>query len=201
MKHLKMLGLAALSAAALMSIAGAGTASATTFEVGEITQNEALTLTMSMKTGTSWVIRDTFGFAVNTCTGSHLKGKTTTFTTIKTQFGNDHPIGLIEELTFSNCDHTVTVHNPGKFYIEWTTGTNGRVFSEEAEITTYSTIHGTHINCTTGAGTPIGTITGVASGQATLDLNATVTCGPHLHSARWTGSYTVTSPNGLGVSP
>ena len=57
------------------------------------------------------------------------------------------------------------------------------------------------MNCKTGEGTAIGNLTGVASGHATMEINATLNCGPHLSSARWTGTYTVTSPTGLGVSP
>lgn len=195
MKHLKMLGLAALSAMALMSIGGVGAASATTLEVGGLTKNESVVLTLSYKAGTSGITRDTFGFSTNTCTGSHAKGKAAS------PFTGSIVTGPVEELSYSGCEHTITVHSPGQLYIEWTSGTNGRVYSENTELTMFSTIHGTHLPCRTGTGTPIGTLTGVAAGQATIDINATLNCGPHLSSAKWLATYIVTSPDGLGVSP
>ena len=192
MGHLKKIILAATAALALTGLLGMSPASATTLEVGGVTQNQSITFTMSLKPGTSSITKDTFGLFVNTCTSSHVHWKTEIFSIV--------PTGAVSELTLSNCDHTVTVHKPGKLYIEWTSGTNGRLYSEEADITEYSTLHGTHITCTTGAGTLLGTITGAASGNATLDLNATLTCGPHAHSIKWTATYLITSPTGLGVS-
>jgi hypothetical protein len=54
--------------------------------------------------------------------------------------------------------------------------------------------------CKTGAGTDIGTLTGTTIGLATLDINATIACGI-LGNSSWTGTYTVTFPSSLNVSP
>ena len=193
MKHLKILGLAALSAMASMSIAGATTASATTLEVGGVTKNESISITASLKAGTSIFTKDTFGFSTTTCTEGHGAGSTS-------KFSGTRVTGETSEFTYGGCNHPTSIHNPGQIYIEWTSGTNGRVYLENGEATAYSTIHGTYVRCTSGEGTAIGTLTGTASGHAELHINATINCSPHLSSARWTGTLIVTSPTGLGVS-
>jgi hypothetical protein len=56
-----------------------------------------------------------------------------------------------------------------------------------------------NLSCRTGEGTDIGTLTGKATGQATIDFKAVVNCGFLVPSSTWQGSYTITSPEGLGV--
>jgi hypothetical protein len=106
--------------------------------------------------------------------------------------------GAVSSLTFGSCTKTVTVDKAGKLYVEYTSGTNGTVFSEEAEVTVLTPLFEAEVNCKTGTGTDIGTLTGVASGTATMDINAVLNCGFLLPSATWKGSYTVSSA--LGVS-
>jgi hypothetical protein len=193
MKYLKMLGLAAVAAMALMAVAGS--ASATTLEIGGVTQNKAVTITASLEAGTSALLKDEFGTTTDTCTVSHVHGATTLFTAP----GTAEIHGNISELTFEKCTHTTKVIKPGKLYIGWEEGTtNGTVTSAEAEVTVQSTFFGASAICKTGAGTKIGTLTGVASGFATMDINGNINCGI-LGTASWTGAYVVTSPNGLGV--
>jgi hypothetical protein len=91
----------------------------------------------------------------------------------------------------------MTVHAPGSLEITWTGGTNGSVASERTEITVGSAI-GT-LTCVTGETTNIGTLTGKASGNATIDINAVLNCGI-IPSVKWETAYEVTSPSGLGVS-
>jgi hypothetical protein len=66
------------------------------------------------------------------------------------------------------------------------------VKSSGAEVTVVSTFFGASATCKTGAGTTIGTLTGVSAGDATMDINATINCGI-LGNSAWTGTYTVTS--------
>jgi hypothetical protein len=56
------------------------------------------------------------------------------------------------------------------------------------------------LTCVTAAspGTDIGVITGVASGNATEDINAVLNCG--IITAKLTGTYVTTSPGGLGIT-
>jgi hypothetical protein len=183
---LKMLGLAAMSAMVLMGTGG-GTASATTLEVNGVAQNSSVSLSLSLKKETSLVLRDTSGFSVNTCTASTLGAGTDNFTGTTTTGG-------VWTLTFSSCTEFAAVHRGGTLHFAYIVGTNGTVTSSGAGITTGSPF-GT-LNCSTGSGTHLGTLTGSASGHATLSVNAVLSCGI---STRWTGTYTVTSPTGLGV--
>jgi hypothetical protein len=196
MRYLKRTMLTTTAILALTGFLGAGQASATTLEVGGTAKNESVSVQVSIKSGTSAVLRDTFGFTANTCKGSNLEG------TSMSSFTGTRVRGALSSLTFTGCGHSVTVHNPGQFIVEYTSGTNGKVYSEYTEVTVYSTLHGTYISCTTGSfetSTPIGTLTGAAIGNATIDINATLDCSPHQSSAKWTGTYTVISPWGLGV--
>jgi len=189
MKHLKMLGLAAVAAMALMAFA-AGPASATTLEIKGVPQAVDVEIEASIAAGNSAILKDTSGFSQNTCTSSVAKGKTETTT-------GTYVTGKLSLLSFSNCTRTVTVHQPGALEIHWIKGTtNGTVYSEKAQVTSGSPI-GT-LNCTTGETTHIGTLTGVASGHATMHINALINCGI-ISSAKWEGTYTITSPEGLGV--
>jgi hypothetical protein len=188
MKYLKMLGLAAVAAMALMAI-GAGSASATTLEVKGTPQSASINISASLKSGNSAILKDTFGFTSNTCTSSSVAGSTTS--TSGTSVTGD-----ISALTFSNCERSpVTTDKGGLLHVTWTSGTNGTVTSSGAEVTTPSPF-GT-LNCKTGEGTHLGSITGVSSGFATMTINAALSCSGV--SSKWEATYVVTSPEGLGV--
>jgi hypothetical protein len=193
MKQLKILGLMAVAAMAVMAFAAAS-ASATTLSIGGVAKNEAITIKSSLKTGTSALLKDEFGTTTDTCTTSTVEGKTSTFT--GTAVG-----GPISSLTFSNCTHTTTVLANGSLSVASLAGTtNGTVSSSGAEVTVFSTFFGASATCRTGAGTDIGTLRGVKSTteHATMEINAKIPCGI-LGNSSWTGTYTVTSPTGLGV--
>ena len=193
MKHFKNLGAAAVAAIALLSLVGAGTASATTLEVKGVKQTGPVAIEMSLAAGTSAILKDKNGTTQQTCTGSITKGSTTSpFTGTSVQED-------LSSFTFTGCTHTTDVLNPGKLSITWTSGTNGTISSSEAEWTTVSTVFGASATCKTGSGTVMGSLTGVNSGRATFHINATtLNCGI-LGTSSWTGTYTVTSPEGLGV--
>jgi hypothetical protein len=89
------------------------------------------------------------------------------------------------------------VHRPGTFSVQWVRGTtNGIVFLSGLEVTEPIS-GGSIITCTTN-NTQIGTLTGVRTGQATLDIRATLSC-TGIGTGNWTGTYTVTTPEGFGV--
>jgi hypothetical protein len=184
MKYLKILGLAAVAAMALMAFAAS--ASATTLEINGTAQNRAVTLTSTLKSGTSAILKDEFGTTTDTCTTSEVKGATAS------PFTGATVGGTISSLTFSNCTHTTTVLANGSLSVEWASGTNGTVSSKGAEVTVQSTFFGASAICKTGEGTKLGTLTGTAAGDATMDINATIKCGI-LGNSSWTGTYTVTS--------
>jgi hypothetical protein len=191
MKYLKMLGLAAVAAMALMAI-GAGSASATTLEVKGVTQSGAVEIKASLESGTSAILQTTSGGFANTCKESAVTGKTSVFTGTTVS-------GPISALTFTSCTTSpVTVDEKGSLTVERIgSTTNGTVRSAGAKVTVPSPFGA--LTCSTGAGTDIGTLTGKATGQATMDINAVLNCGFLVPSATWTGSYVVTSPEGLGI--
>ncbi|HEY5941595.1 MAG TPA: hypothetical protein VIT89_01880 [Solirubrobacterales bacterium] len=190
MKYTKLAVLAAFSVTALMGL-GAVSASATTFEAGGSAKNEAIAITASLQPGTTLVMSNTPGWFANKCTASHMQGATTSpFTgpTVSTH---------LTTLTIAECTAPVTVHKPGTLEVVWSNGTSGTVFAEGTQLTV--TISGTTIFCAPGK-THFGTLTGVASGHATLDVNAVVNCGFLLPSLKVEAKYIVTSPTGLGVT-
>ncbi|HEY5941674.1 MAG TPA: hypothetical protein VIT89_02280 [Solirubrobacterales bacterium] len=192
MKSLKMLGLAAVAAMAFTAFA-VSSASATTLEVGGVTQAGAVTITASAEESTTLARTD--GTFANTCTVSHVHGTTTVLTGLTIT-------GPISSLTLTNCARPVTVHKPGAFEIIHIPGTtDGTVYWENSE-TTMGSPFGT-LNCKTGATTHVGILTGVdgtPSTHATVDINAVTNCGFLVPSATWKGSLWITTPTGLGVS-
>lgn len=197
---LNLIGPAALSALILMAFA-TGNASATTLEVQGVTRNESLTLTMSLEKGTSATLSRTDGSFANTCTESHMHLITTVYTgTVVTGALTGHPTGTPSDgLSFSSCTRSITVHDPGTLEIDHIKDTNGRVYWKNAQVTVGSPF-GT-LNCKPGETAHFGTLTGVATGHATLHVeNTVINCGFLVPSMVWSATYIVTSPTGLGVS-
>lgn len=193
MKYLKMLGLAAGATMALMAFA-VGSASATTLEIGGTTQNKSIEITGSLSSGTSAIMGNTSGTTVKTCTGGSGAGSTTSPFTGTSVSGVE---GAVEGASCSGSESTV--HKKGTVKIEHISGsTNGTIISSGAEVTVPTTL-GT-VNCKSGEGVDVGVLTGKASGQATVHVNAVVNCGFLLPSATMKGSGVVTGPEGLGVS-
>ncbi|HEY5941314.1 MAG TPA: hypothetical protein VIT89_00440 [Solirubrobacterales bacterium] len=200
MKYLKMLGIAAVAAMSFMAFAAAS-ASATTLEVEGVTQNKTVFITASLTPGNSAVLSRTDGSLANTCTESHVEGHTIAPFTVPT---TGEITGTVETLSFTGCTRPVTVHKPGLLHISHETGTtNGTVTSSEAEVTVGSPF-GTLV-CKTGTGTHIGTMTGATTASnpgkhAEIHINAVLNCGFLVPSAKWSGTYIVTTPTELGVS-
>ncbi|HET9152707.1 MAG TPA: hypothetical protein VFN85_01165 [Solirubrobacterales bacterium] len=195
MKFTKILGMAAVAALALMAFAS--TASATTLEIGGSPTLNSVTIESTIKSGTSALLTDTAGFFANTCTSSTVNGATTA-----TAKSGSRVSGPISSLTFSSCtEEPVVVHNAGTLTVEHIAGTtNGTVRSIGAFVTSPSPFGLLECRTAEGEGTDIGTLTGVASTteHATMDINAGLNCGAI--TAKWKGTYTVTSPTGLGVT-
>lgn len=190
MRYLKMLGLAAIAAAALTALA-VGSASATTLEVGGATNNSSVNIETSLHE-VHIVFARTDGSLANECLTMNLAGNTETFT-------GTTVTGAIDSLAISSCSRPTVVHKAGTLHIAHITGsTNGTVSWSGAEVTVGSPF-GT-LNCKTGAGAHLGTLTGTASGHAQIDFNLAAACGFLAPSVTWKGTLDVTSPTGLGVS-
>jgi len=179
-----------------MLLAFAGTASATTLEVKGVKQTGAVTLKATLKAGNSMLLADTSGsFAINTCTASTIEGTTTTVTGATVT-------APVKVLTFGTCSEApITIDTAGTLTIERIgTTTNGTVNWSGLKWT-WPSAFGV-VTCTTPAspGTDIGILSGVAAGQATLEINTVIICGGMFTSMRWTATYTVTGLEGLAVT-
>jgi len=194
MKYVKMLGLAAVAAMALMAFAG--TASATVLTSPSGTALPAGTEIVA-SAESSLLLRA--GFANITCTESNVVGKT------ENAGGAGETVrGPIGTLTFSSCNATVHVLKKGSLEVHAVgSGPNGTLISTGAE----ATVSTAGISCTYGTlNTHIGTLTGSSTtgGDATLHIEAKLnkTAGGFLCAspAAWEGNYIVTSPTPLDVS-
>jgi len=215
MRYVKMLGLAAIAAAALMAFVGASTASATvlckTPGTGETTGT-------TCAPGWAYEAGQTF-HAVFEPTEAVPKAKlTTSFKNIEcsksTVHGHLENEGSATEtvkveittLTFEECNCEVKVVHPGTLTIHWIPDThNGTVTVDEAEVTaTCSTIFG-NVHCiyNTGAGISIGDLTG--GNPATMDIEENniprlTTNSLCAEKAKWDAHYEVTEPKPLYVT-
>jgi hypothetical protein len=191
MKHVKVLCLLTAAAMALTALA-ASSASAYTVEVGGVTKNESIEISGSLQKESTAVLTRTDGSFANTCTGVTGTGTT------ESPFTGETLGGSVKERTITGCTRSITIHKDGSVKIEHiSSSTNGTVFSSGVEITS-GTPFGT-VNCKTGTGTHMGVLTGKASGEATVEVNAVVNCGFLLPSTGLKATLVVTSPEGLGV--
>jgi len=192
MKYFKTISLTVAAATALLAVIGSASASATTLEVGGVAKNSSVTVKMSLASGTSFLIKDSAGTTTDTCTTSE-----TSFATESPYTGTEVS-GAVQNFTFGNCSHTTVVIKKGWAIFKALSGTRSDWFSLGAEVTIVSTTFGASAICKTGLGTTLGEYTGVKSGKGTFDINGSVNCGI-LGTSSWTGTYTATSPEGLGV--
>ena len=193
MKYVKMLGLLAVAAAAMMAFAGVASATTVTSPAGT-----TYTSTVKASAGSTELHGEAFSVS---CASSTVEGKVESHGAGITIGGN------IDSLVFASCNFPVTVLKAGSLEVHEKQGGNGFVgtlTSTGAEIT----IHGPFgINCLykTNA-TDIGTLTGSGTTKATakLDIDSSLIprtgdsafCGAN---GEWTGSYTVNTPDYLDV--
>jgi hypothetical protein len=192
MKYVKMLGLAAIAAAALMAFVGAGSASATT-----LTCEGSACAEGAIGTGANFhsesngkaVLDAPFG---NVECNSTVQGHVTSATVATV---------AVDGLVWTNCgSDTVTTLGTGTLTITNIAGTkDGTVTSTGAKVTVEHI--GTHCIFETSS-TDLGRLTGTTTTGATgkFDISATIPrvggrsgafCGS---SAPWTGSYTIDAP-------
>jgi hypothetical protein len=201
MKYIKMLGLAAVAAAALMAFVGASTASAATLTSPA---NSVVTVGTEIKAENEGKVILDPPFGAIECSVSTVAGKVTNAGG-KTGEEVTHTVsGSIETLTFSSCNATVTVLKKGTLEIHSLGNGNGTLTSSGAEVTVQ--FFGTHCIFATN-NTDLGTVTGSSTTgkTATLDISATIPrtggssgvfCGS---TAAWTGAYEVTAPDPLFI--
>jgi hypothetical protein len=194
MKYIKILGLAAVAAMALMAFVGS--ASATELYSGATTLGKDTTISASLS-GSS--VLSSGGSTLNTCTGGKFAAKITDpggpTATVK---------GSLETIDFENCANVVHTETLGTLEVHHITGTkNGTVRASGTVIG--NTIFGVNCRYESGTGLDLGTLTGATSGDAVFDVNATVkgAAGNSFlcpGTANWTATFLVTSPTPLHVT-
>lgn len=201
MKYLKMIGLAAVAAMALMAFAGAGTASASVLCTATETPCSAAkkisptndSEMVATLTGSA-VLEEDPGNVIATCTASEMVADSTAAGS-KTETA----VGKITKLTWGGCSTTVDNVALGSLEVHHIPGTdNGTVTSIGTEVT----LNLFGVSCTL-KGTDLGTITGGTS--PVMDVTATVdlTVGSFLcpEHALWTATYNITKPKPLYSEP
>jgi hypothetical protein len=136
MRHLKMLGVAALMAAALTAVIGAGTASATTLCKENVSAcptasmySTGSTFHATLKTSTTATLAA--GFSTISCTES-----TVHIITSSTGGSSGTPVtGTIAGLSFGSCGTaTVKVLKLGSGAVNWTSGVSGNLTGSGTEV-------------------------------------------------------------------
>jgi hypothetical protein len=202
MKHLKMLGLAAVALAAMMAYTAAS-ASATELYSGATTQGVGTKIVSSLSGTAS--LTTTGGTVLDTCTGGTVTGEITAAgSATSTTIGTVATSGV----TWSGCTKTTDTLEGGELEIHWIAGThNGTVTGKKFKVTVVvSESFGGTCSYTLGTSTHLGTLIGTttAPSQATLAINAVVN-GAAGNSflcpsdTKWVANYTVTSPVPLAV--
>jgi hypothetical protein len=189
MKYIKMLGLLAVTAAALMAFAG--TAAATS-----VTSNEGTTPNIKAESSNSKLDG---AFVTVECAESKVEGN------VESHGASATVKGEVDFLTFEKCNYTVTIGTRGSLEVHTHPNDpnglsgDGTVTSSGASISIHTSV-GTCVFTTSG--TDIGTLDGGT--PAVMNINSAkiprtggnFLCGS---SGTWTGSYAITSPSTLEV--
>jgi hypothetical protein len=208
MKYVKILGLAAVAAMALMASIGAGTASATVLCNVNILTTGCTTATppqhypagtpihASLPTGNEALLETTGGTILDRCKKSTIKGEVKNAGSSTTTVS-----GPIQTLTWEECTTTTNTVITGELEIHHIAGTdNGTLTAKNTQVTVV--VFGESCIYGAGAGLDLGTLKG--GSPATISINTIVkkVGGGGLCPAetRWTASYTVNEPNPLYVS-
>jgi hypothetical protein len=192
MKYLKMLGLAAVAAAALMAFVGAGTASAETTacetSAGAGCYGVNTAVNSSLTTGTEAVLTAAGGLIEINCTKSEVNGKIETATT---------PSGNLSKLSFESCNNTVEVLKFGSLTIHHDASGNGALTASGFQVR----VKASGLTCTFG-GTVKEGLTLTAGNPATVTATANIPLESGFFcpsTAVWHANYTVSAPKPLAV--
>lgn len=208
MKLIKMVGLAAVAAAALMAFVGATSASAdvlcTVNNTPECPAEKVVTsIHATLKSGTSALLESTPGEKLVTCTESTVSG------TVEKQGHEVEPEGPISILSWGGCSATTDTIKTGRLKVETRISINEK--GEEVHTNTV-TVSGAEVtvsifgvSCTYGPGaSPISIGDLTVGAPAIIDVNTVVnkTAGGFLCPSdnRWTATYQITNHTGIWLS-
>jgi hypothetical protein len=208
MKYLKTLGLAAIAAAGLMALLGAGTASATVLCETTVSPCPAgwdvvagWHYHKTIEPGTSVVVTDSFGGLINTCTTGTITGtETNTGSSTTTVSGHDSIVSLGNVLT--PCTRPVTTVTAGSEEIHHISGTdNGTVTSTGMTLIIHSVpLFGSCQYSTSNS--DIGTVTGTSTtgGAPTFDMLGTLASENGCPKGTLEGSYLYAGSTNFNVA-
>jgi hypothetical protein len=194
MKHVKLLGLAAIAALGLMALVGAGTTSATTLSTdsaGTAKYAVGTEVHVTLKSGTSALFEETGGSLIATCTETTIKGTISTAT--GTWVG-----GKSSTLTQSGCSQTTDTLATGSVEIMKIGADEGEVVGKNSKVTLnvfgVSCVYGT-----SAEGTKLGTIKGGEAPELVVDRALPRIEGGFLcpSSGVWIATFVVTTPHAL----
>jgi hypothetical protein len=205
-KYVTLLGLAAVTAMAVMAFAGAGSASATVLCKTTVTPcpegwdyGAGTKVDASLEPGSTAVLETSGGGLEDTCSESTVKGEQentgSTTETVKV---------TVTELTFGKCTKpTKVIEGHGTLEFHWIEGTHDATVTAIGFEVTVEAISGVSCVYTAGAATDLGV--GTSGSMGTIDVSAVVKkkSGAFLcpASSVWTASYTITEPEPIYVVP
>jgi hypothetical protein len=211
MKYVKMLGLAAVAAMALMAFVGASSASATV--LCKTTGSPQPGETTGTTCAAGWAYssgQEIHAVNVGNVTlDAKFKNITCTSSTVKgtTNAEEGTPLGGPEgTLTFGGCNCTVTVLHAGTLTIEWIPDShNGTLRSTGNETTTICTVLGLPVHCTyVTNNTHVGVLAGgtdpTFTASAHIPVDEANSDGVCPEESTWTATYTVTTPQPLYIA-
>lgn len=217
MKYVRLLGLAAVAAAALMAIVGASSASATVFCKTPPTEGSEGTKTQGTTCPSGWAygagtrnhevavekVTMSTEFETLQCNESTVRGE------IQQEGGaTETPNGPVDTLTFTgSCNCTIVVTKAGTQEFHWIPDTfNASITSSGSEVTAIcSTIFGT-VHCIyVTENTDLGEITGSENSKAAVthinaEMPSKTTSGLCGEESHWIGNYEVTEPKPLYIA-
>jgi hypothetical protein len=199
MKYLKMLGLAAIAAAALMAFAGAGTASADELctepaDATNMCPTGKLITEIHAIGEESAKLEDTNGNTIDTCTAHTVSiSNITQGTTVRPIIA--HHVTTIWENSGTRCTFpTITITN-GSGESKHASGGGTTVIAKGTEVTINTFLFG---SCVYGAGASLD-LGSIPNGGDTISINVVVNkTGGNFAcptTAKWNAKYTVTNHN------
>lgn len=205
MKHVKMLGLAVIAAAALMAILGASTASATVICKNNLNTEKCSEPwpigtegTASLASGSSALLVDTEGGELDRCSASTVTGK------LKSQGSGVPAISELSTLTWGSCTFATKTLSAGSGELTWIKGTdNGTLVTKGTEVTINTVFFGSCIYGTPSTGTDMGTTVGGNPGSLTVNAVIKKLSGSNFacpETTIFTAKYVATSPTNGWVS-
>ena len=208
MKYVKMLGLAAVAAMALMAFLGAGTASATVLCkeaktsgcTNDYGAGQAIKATTT--TGTTAILETTGGVVLDTCTGSEISGAiTNTGGASATVSGHIGP--GTTGLKWGTCSRVTNTLKVGNLEVHHIAGTdNGTLTATGGIEVTINTIFGSCV-FGTGEALDVGKITGGSPATINTEkavvpkISGNAACPTH---GVWNAQFTLTEPGSAWVS-